>query len=234
VYFYTMSVPVDLVHQLSYYICAKQLTAFPSPAEWGQYAIFGNIDLFNYYNDERAKQLLKVKSGESLFEPPILSNFIIPDYPMVSASVFGFPPYLSPSIPNDYAYDIAIKTPINGVNKTITKIDNTKLETCLNSTIDNPTNVYPIYVEYANNFKIYPYTIPGPVTMEYYRYPATPIWNYTVVNGVPTYNPIGSVDFEWDLSEIVRLTQRILSYMSISIRDVDVLQYSEQMIKEAS
>lgn len=229
-----MPVSVDQVHQLSYYIAAKQLTAYPSPDEWNAYAGFGNLDLFNYYNDLREKQLLKVKSGESIFEPPILSNFIIPDYPMVSASVFGYPSYLSPSIPNDYAYDIAVKTPINGVNKTVTKIDHTKLETCLNSTIDAPTNVYPIYVEYANNFKVYPATIPGPVSMDYYRYPETPIWNYTPVNGMPVYNPAGSVDFEWDLSEIYRLTTRILKYMSISMRDTEVEQIASEMINTAS
>lgn len=229
-----MSVPVDQVHKLSYYIAAKQLTAFPSPDEWNQYAQFGSIDLFNYYNDERDKMLLKVKSGQSLFVPEPLSNFVVLDYPMTSASIASYPPYLSPSIPNDYAYDIAVKFTYGGSYKDVTKITYQKLQNCLQSTIDNPTNSYPVYTEYANNINIYPASVPQPLVMSYFRYPATPYWNYTMVNGVPTYNSSGSTDFEFDVSELLRLTTRILKYMGISIRDQELEQAAMEMIGGAS
>jgi hypothetical protein len=219
-------ISIDYIHQLTYNIAAKQLTAFPSPAGWNNYAQQANIDLFNYYNDEREKMLLKVKSGEALFAPPVLSTFVVNEYPMS-------PSVMAPSLPNNYAYDIAFKTPVNGINKTIQKVDYGKLESYLNSTIDQPTASNPIYVELSDSLVVYP-TINYPTYLTYYRYPVTPIWNYTVVDGVPVYNSSGSVDFEFDQSEIVRITMRILNYMSISIRDQELEQYAQQMTIQSS
>lgn len=219
-------ISVDYIHQLTYNIAAKQLQSFPSPADWNNYAEQANIDLFNYYNDEREKMLLKVKSGEALFAPPVLSTFVVNEYPMS-------PSVMSPSLPDNYAYDIAFKTPVNGINKTILKVDYSKLESYLNSTIDPPTASTPIYVELSDSLVLYP-TINYPTYLTYYRYPTTPIWNYTVVGGSPVYTSVGSVDFEWDQTEINRLAMRILISMGLSIRDDQLLQAVEQMTIQAS
>ncbi len=221
-----MPIPVDYIHSLTYYIAAKQLTAFPSPNEWNNYAALANMDLYNYYQDEREKMLISVKSGEVLFVPQTLSTFVVNELPLS-------PSTQSPSVPLDYAYDIAMKTPINGVNSTIKKVDYNKLESYLNSTIDEPTPTNPIYVELPTNFQVYP-LINNPTYLTYYRYPKTPVWGYTVVNGVPTYSVGSSTDFEWEETEVMRLTSRILKYMSVSIRDSELEQAAEQMTNTAS
>lgn len=219
-------IPVNQLHSLTYYIAAKQLTAFPSPDEWNQYAVLANMDLYNYYQDEREKMLLSVKSGSEIYVPEVLSTYVVNEYLMSPCTQ-------TPSIPLNLAYSIAYKTPVNSINSTIKKVDYNKLETYLNSTIDAPTASNPIYVELSDNFMVYP-LITNPTFLSYYRYPVAPMWNYTVVNGAPTYTSVGSVDFEWEQSEIWRLTTRILGYMGISIRDGELMQYSEQMKNEAS
>ena len=230
-----MAVGIDQIHQLSYYIAAKQLTGYPSPAEWNSYAQLANIDLFNYYNDERDRLLLEVKSGQNLFVPEPLSNFIVQDYPMSSTSVNSYPPYLSPSLPADYFFSLAVKfQALNGSYNDVNRVQYQKLQNTLQSTIDNPTTTYPIFVEYSNNINIYPYNTPTPIVMTYIRYPVTPVWNYTIINGVPTYTSVGSVDFEFDSSETFRLLARILNYMGISIRDNELEQYAQQMTQIAS
>lgn len=221
-----MSINVNTVYQLCYSIAAKQQAAFPSPNDFNSYAQLANIDLFNYYNDEREKLLLSVKSGNQLFVPETLVSFVVNEFVMS-------PSTQTPSLPANYAYDIAYKTPINGINSTIKKVEYNKLETYLNSSIDQPTAANPIYVELPNNFEVYP-LINLPTYLTYYRYPVTPNWNYTVVNGLATYTSSGSVDFEYELTELMRLVTRILKYMSVSIRDSELEQFADQMTNTAS
>lgn len=221
-----MAIPINQVYQLCYAIAAKQQSAFPSPDNFNLYANLSNIDLFNYYNDERDKMLLRVKSGESLFVPPIIADFVVNE---VNLTLTGN----SASLPPDYVYDLAFKTPVNGINKRIVKIDYDKLESCLNSSIDQPTATDPIYVELSDSFLLYP-TITPPCYLTYYRYPLVVLWNYTIVNGRPVYTSEGSIDYEWNGTELMRLTSRILKYMSVSIRDNELEQYVDQMVNTAS
>lgn len=221
-----MAISINYIYQLCYSIAAKQSAAFPSPNDFNMYADMANIDLFNYYNDERQKLLLEVKSGQQIFAPELLADFVVNEYPMS-------PSVMSPSLPNDYVYDISFTRNINGVNKTITKVPYNKRPSYLVSTIDAPTLSDPIYIELANNMELYP-TINTPTYLTYYRYPATPIWNYTLVNGRPQFTTNGSVDFEWQSTEITRLTMRILTSMGLSIRDTELTQAVEQMTQGAS
>lgn len=219
-------VSINYIYQLCYSIAAKQSAAFPSPADFNLYANLANIDLFDYYNDEREKQLLKVKNGEALFAPPILSTFVENEIPMPLSGN-------SASLPLNYIYDIAFKTPINGVNGTIKKVDYERLEGYLNSTIDKPTATNPIYVELSSDLLVYP-TLTNPCYLTYYRYPVDVLWAYTMVNGRPSFDSVDSVDFEWEETEFVRLTSRILKSMGLSIRDTELYQAAEQMTQEAS
>lgn len=217
-------VSIDSVHQLTYFIAAKQLTAFPSPNEFNSYANLAAMDLYNYYNDERIKLLLKVKAGEELYVPPVLVDFV------VSASLPPVMPLGTFTLPDDYEYWLAVTTP--SCQADAHKVDYDKLTTYLNSTVDNPTTEFPIFVEYPDTIQVYPN--PAGVNLTYLRVPRTVFWNYTVVDLVPVYNPVGSVDFDFDETELLRLVSRILGYMGTSIRDTELAQYAQQMTQGAS
>lgn len=217
-----MSVSINGVHDLAYFIAAKQKAAFPSPDEFNSYAQLANVDLFNYYNDERTKELVRVKQGESIYVPPVLANFV--QYNVVLPAVGNVV-----TSPSDYIYDLQMTAPSGALFK---KADYDKVQNYLNSSIDAPTNTNPIYVELADAFEIYP-TL-SPVKLTYLAFPQTVFWNYTLVQGHPVYNPLGSVDFQYDDTEILRLTMRILKYMGVSIRDNELQQYANEMINTAS
>lgn len=221
-----MAINIDTVYQLCYSICAKQAQAFPSPNDFNSYAALANIDLFNYYNDERQKMLLKVKSGQELFNPNVLVSFVVNEFVMSPSSP-------SPSLPANFAYDEAFKTTINGINANIAKVDYNKLENYLNSTIDAPTATKPIYVQLPNNLNVYP-TLNTPTYLTYYRYPTTPVWGYTLVNGRPQYSAVASTNFEFDGTELMRIATRILKYMGISIRDEELVKIADQMLNTSS
>jgi len=216
-------VGIDQVHQLSYYIAAKQSAAFPSPVEFNSYANLANIDLYNYYNDERDKMLFRVRNGETTYAPPILANFIVPGYNMIFNNG-------SASLPNDYIFDIALNSsPSGGVIK---RVDLDKYADYTKSTIDAPTNNNPIYVELSDSLQVTPRL--GNAYLTYYREPKQVLWAYTLVNNRPVYDPANSVQFEWDSTEIMRLTSRVLFYMGVSIRDGELEQAAQQMTQTAS
>jgi hypothetical protein len=221
------NVGVDDAHSLSYYIAAKQQAAFPSPNEWNSYAALAQTDLYNYYNDERQKMLISVKQGESLYIPPVLSNFVVYNYtPAYSGNVI--------TQPDDYQYDLEFTTsPSVGVQSYIKKVDYNKWTNYLNSTIDVPTINNPIFMELPQTFITAPANLPN-VALTYLQQPTPPYWNYVLVNNRPVYTPSGSVDFQFDDTEIYRLVSRILKYMGISIRDGELAQAAQEMIQGAS
>lgn len=221
------NVGIDDAHSLSYFIAAKQQAAFPSPNEFNSYASLAQIDLYNYYNDEREKQLLKVKEGQSLVIPPVLSNFVVWGSPLV---VTGN----SVEQPDDYQYYLEmVSSPSVGNQVYVKNVDYSKVTNYINSTIDPPTYINPIFVELPDTFTAYPAGIPN-MSLTYLQQPVAPFWNYSLVNGRPVYNPAGSVDFTFDKTEIYRLVSRVLKYMGISIRDEVLQQEAQQMIIGAS
>ena len=62
---------------------------------------------------------------------------------------------------------------------------------------------------------------------------ANPVkWNYTIVNGRPVYNPTGSVNYQWDVSQTQELTNRILIKAGMSMRDIMALQTANNGIAQ--
>jgi hypothetical protein len=113
------------------------------------------------------------------------------------------------------------------------KVDYDRVANYINSTIDPPTNTYPIFVELPNTFQVYPSTVTN-CQLTYLGEPPTVIWNYSLVNGRPVYNPVGSVDFSWDATELFRITSRVLKYMGIAIRDSELAQAANEMVNTSS
>jgi len=218
-----MAVSIDYVHQLVYDLAAKQLASFPSPNDFNNYAELASIDLFNYYNDERNKELIDVKMGQTINIPNTLSDFVVYQAVMEqSGNEFLYP--------DDFMYDLALT---NSVSKAdFKKVDPDKIFNYINSTIDAPSLDFPIYMPLdQSRVVVYPTVIPS---LTYLRKPITPVWAYTVINNRPVYDPLTSVDFDWSPTEVYRLTMRILNYFGISIRDTELMQEAQQLTIGAS
>ena len=88
-------------------------------------------------------------------------------------------------------------------------------------------------VELSDTFIVYPSTVSN-CQLTYLSQPNTVVWNYSLVNGRPVYNPVGSVDFQWDTTELYRIVARVCKYMGISIRDGELAQAANEMIQTSS
>lgn len=213
---------IDFVHQITYNIAAKQSAAFPSPANFNNYANLANTDLYNYYNDERAKLLFKVKAGETLQIPSSLSPFVVNEATLTNNGGVIAQPV-------NYRYDLDMTA--NGVD--VKKVDFDRRTVYLNSTIDQPSAEFPIYLETGSSFLVYPPDT-DPCLLTYLKDPNEVKWAYTLVNNRPVYDPTPSVDFEWGMPELIRLTSRVLVYMGLSIRDEVLQQEANRMEVTAS
>lgn len=106
------------------------------------------------------------------------------------------------------------------------------------SLLTTPSNTFPSYVmnnQYANSnlpvITMYPPTINtyGQVVCTYFRYPKDPKWTYiTLFNGEPSFDQSQPdyQDFELPNEDEFKLAMKILQYCGVSIREIEVAQFS--------
>jgi len=94
-----------------------------------------------------------------------------------------------------------------------------------------PTLADPIGVVRSDGIHIRPLTITS-VDCFYYRWPVSPIFEYTLGDGYLTYDPASSVQFEFPVDEHLTLVRMMLKYIGVNLREQDIVQYSESKLKQ--
>lgn len=98
----------------------------------------------------------------------------------------------------------------------------------LDNSVIKPTLKYPIANFYSAGIRVNPYEIKA-IKMAYLRKPKIPKRNYTVnANDQTVYDPIGSVQLEWDETFWNDIAAIILSYYGVTIRDGELFNYAQQ------
>lgn|SRR3990167_83782 len=110
----------------------------------------------------------------------------------------------------------------------VTILRDNEIGNVLSSSIKAPTHRYPVCAFYNDYIQLYPKTI-GRVVFTYLRTPTLPVWGYTVVNNRPVYNAATSVDIESPDETHNEICMNALSYLGISLKDGEIVQYAEQM-----
>jgi len=99
------------------------------------------------------------------------------------------------------------------------------------NSILKPTFRFTKYRQVDNGIEFAPKTI-GIAKVNYFKTPTPPVWNYTIVNNEPVYNPTGSVDFECDTFNTNRLMAVFLQLVGINLKDVDIAGFANQLTTE--
>ncbi len=108
----------------------------------------------------------------------------------------------------------------------VTVITDNEKYAYLGSTLRYPTKKHPIAFFLDNDkVQIYPQDIKS-VLFTYIRYPKVAKWNFTNQNGIPVYNPVGSVDIELPEICIDELSAWILSRLGLTIREGALTDWS--------
>lgn len=143
-----------------------------------------------------------------------LSPFIVSDTVAVSSGIAA--------VPDDLVHAVALRSGTN----TVKRVEFDRLASYLNSSIDNPTADFPIYVQIENTYKIYPSTI-NSVNLDYLKLPGEAVWAYTMSGNRPVYDPTNSIDLEWSTDEINNIVMKVLSMFGISVKDQQLVNYAE-------
>jgi hypothetical protein len=103
----------------------------------------------------------------------------------------------------------------------------------MNSIKRYPTKEYPIARMQPNQIEIAPRSISS-IELSYYRYPVKPVWGYTLQFATATYDPATSTNIE--LPDIcgTEVVLAMLNKLGISIREQQVINWSERTRQQGS
>lgn len=111
----------------------------------------------------------------------------------------------------------------------IRPLKDTEIGSATGSHIAPPTTRFPVCAFYDTYIQIYPKSLQR-ANLTYLKVPTTPKWAYTNDNnGRPVYDSANSVDIDAPDDMINDIATRLLSYLGISIRDINFVQYQETL-----
>ena len=88
---------------------------------------------------------------------------------------------------------------------------------------------------FYDGWKVYfPVTKADNIRIEYRKKPITPIWGYTIITDAPVYNPLTSVNPEWDDTLISEIVSRMVKEYGLYIDDTSDIQFAENRLNTGS
>jgi hypothetical protein len=136
------------------------------------------------------------------------------------------------SFASDYMHLLAGVFTVTGstVNK-MRFINPDELPDALTNQLRAVSTSSPIATDTDLGFQIYPQSQQVGF-YSYLRRPATPVFDYTQVGRVITYNSSGSTQLEWQDNYIDNIIARALSYLGINMDDEKIQVFAEQQKNE--
>jgi len=94
-----------------------------------------------------------------------------------------------------------------------------------------PTTASPCGIIRSDGIHIRPLTIVNS-DLNYYKFPATPSFQYTEHDGYIVYDAATSTELEWPEDEKIPIMRRCLEYIGVNLRESDIVNYANAKIKE--
>ena len=219
-----MSVSVDTVYQRVLAILNKEQRGYVTPQEFNLFANQAQMDIFEQYFYD-INQFGRMHGNDTEFSDMLnILNEKIDIFEVTAAMTYGAGAHWNP--PADL---YRIGTLIHN-NIEVERVNKNEFLYINASPLLKPTNDRPIFVSSAAGYKVYGAAeLTTGVTCNYIKRPATAVWGYNTVSGAAQYNASTSTDFPLHESEETELVVKILEFASLSIRDINLYQISNQM-----
>lgn len=135
------------------------------------------------------------------------------------------------SLPSDYQHTCALRyqyIPLVGEAKEVEIKEDTSADwgKISMSQLFKGTKRFPKCSYIGSSIRFLPRDM-GMAQLDYFRTPAVPIWNFTVVSGDEVYSPTGSVNFEWDDVYTNQVAAVYLAMIGTNLKDSELTQWSE-------
>lgn len=215
---------LNSVYDLTNYIIRKQRGAFQTYPELDNIFNLGQLDLLSEYNDEYA---LTGKINNAV--EPFKKNLQF----TLTTSAGGLI-----TIPTDYLYPLMSYTQWYDNTAQETKFGEVRFYNenewinAVNSQLRPATLRKPAAKVIAGKVELYPQK-PNVGILNYLKKPNAPVYSYTQVGRVITYNPLTSTQLEWLDMQIPKLIMKALSYIGINLNEQLITQFAETKEKQA-
>tara|TARA_R110002012_G_scaffold5411_1_gene24650 strand:+ start:1142 stop:1861 length:720 start_codon:yes stop_codon:yes gene_type:complete len=224
-----MAVSIDTVYQKVLALANKEQRGYITPQEFNLMADKSQIEIFNnYFHDLK-----------TAYHKPTKTDMTYGDE--MEMIVEKLQPFRDTNVVTisevDGAYSNLLTLPtstptymINHLRRTegeVTEVDSKDILYTESNPLTKATKSRSVYVRLnSTTLKVYPTpTEQTSYTLDYYRIPKTPVWDYVVINGRALFNNTGSgQDFELHVSEEENLVSRILQMSGVAIQRPDLQQ----------
>ena len=249
-----MAINIDEMYRFVQFVANKEQSGFIKPSEFNLAADRAQMQLFmERYNNPaeyqpgRAiprvayQQTQKISDDLRMFIKrvtlPINSNGMMnypDDYIHFSKATYRYFSEIDIDDSSANAGCVDCSSPVSGQASTTTiekfvgvkPVDDGELNKLLSSSIVAPTLNYPILAFFEDGIQYYPKTLSS-VELTYLHRPTVPFWGSILVDDRPVYFPGGSTDLEWSEQVFNEIAIRILAFVGVNLREVELTQYSE-------
>jgi hypothetical protein len=122
--------------------------------------------------------------------------------------------------PSLYAEMQAVYTSIDGVKKNVRDILYNELTDALDSVI-YPVAKYPVYIKKQTGIVYYPLGVKS-LDIEYIKKPTTPVMGYTTTTNSIVYNPVTSVQLQFDTQYYYEIILLAMPYVGVNLSNQEV------------
>lgn len=190
-----------------------------TPDEYNSYLARANEDKFRIETGIREVQT-PIYFQNSQLSTDALAPFIERGFSITGTSgVF--------ILPSNYRHAISMfYIDGTGRSRTITALNIDEYDAIQGNPVKPPTAEYPYATQYGNLINVSPATI-AVIRLSYLRKPAVPKWGYITSQDEPVYDPLTSVQMEWNEEYQIDVARIILGYMGINFQDAFLYQAIE-------
>lgn len=212
---------IDEIHSWINFITNKKLGTYFTPPENDAALHRGQLDEFMHLKGEYADSIEIQNSLQ-----PFKAKFTFTAPTSAGGTI---------AIPTDLEYLLAVQVNVSiGISqikyKGVKILSEDELADRLNSQLRPVTALDPVGIlDPGNNLQLFPeQTYAGYI--RYLKTPIAPVFGFTQVGRVITYDPLLSTQMLWDNTSLKNIMLRALQYLGVSVDDSEMVQYTEQKI----
>ena len=186
-------------------------------------------DQFNVYVFQSVMQLMS-EDYQTFFSTKVVTNFL-QSY-LKQGAPLSVPSTGLASYPSDLQYVSNVSHYYNSLwydSNLIDRVDWNKIN--IPNSLEYPTLRDTKYCQMDNGIEFAPKTI-GIARIDYFKTPAQPIWNFTIVNNEQVYTQTGSVDIDCDDFNTNRIMAIFLQLVGINLQSQELAGFAQQFTNE--
>jgi hypothetical protein len=201
---------IDQIHSFIEFIERKEMGSYHTHAQIDAALDAAQKELFKQYLEQYTSSLDK-KLPSAL-------------YPFRTSAAFTSTSSGIITYPADLEHLLVLYPLTNGLPNTVRIVEFAELPEALNSQLRRVSTTRPIGIDGDKEFQIFPKEVRSG-NMYYLRSPKTPLFSYTQVGRVVTYNAGTSVNLEFSDIYVDKIISKALMFLGINMSEAEIVNF---------